>query len=211
MKKLYVIGDSISGHYWPFLKSGLCGMVECIERSGEIEARLNLDDPQGANSGDSKRVLALLRAHARTGGINADLLLVNCGLHDIKTDPRTGQKQVPLDQYVQNLKALVATARSMQPTLAWVRTTPCDDRVHNHPGMAFHRFARDADAYNRAAESVMTEAGVPILDLYTFTVNLGPDLYCDHVHFHEHIREKQGAFIAGWVMARFAGQSNPAV
>ena len=39
-----------------------------------------------------------------------------------------------------------------------------------------------------------------MIDLYTFTRNLGPDLYCDHVHFHEHVREKQGAFVAGWVM-----------
>ena len=54
--------------------------------------------------------------------------------------------------------------------------------------------------YNAAADGVMAAAGVPMIDLYTFTRNLGPDLYCDHVHFHEHVREKQGAFVAGWVM-----------
>jgi len=40
---------------------------------------------------------------------------------------------------------------------------------------------------------------VPVIDLNTFTLNLGADLYCDHVHYHEPIREKQAAFIAGWL------------
>ena len=65
--------------------------------------------------------------------------------------------------------------------------------------MAFHRFVADCLAYNDAADRVMAEAGVPSIDLFTFTRNLGPDLYCDHVHFVEPIREKQAAFIAGWV------------
>jgi len=29
----------------------------------------------------------------------------------------------------------------------------------------------------------------------------GPYLYCDHVHFHDSIREKQAAYIAGWLGA----------
>jgi len=57
-------------------------------------------------------------------------------------------------------------------------------------------------AYNDVADRVMREAGVPVMDLYTFTCNLGTDLYCDHVHFHSHVREKQAAFIAGWLYAR---------
>ncbi len=65
-------------------------------------------------------VLSFLRAKAESGGIEADLLLVNCGLHDIRTDPETGTRQV---------------------------------------------------------------------------------LYCDHVHFQDHIRQKQAAFVAGWLMA----------
>jgi len=39
---------------------------------------------------------------------------------------------------------------------------------------------------------------IAIIDLYTFTRNLGPDLYCDHVHFLEHIREKQARFLTNW-------------
>jgi len=65
--------------------------------------------------------------------------------------------------------------------------------------MTFHRFAADCERYNAVADEIMTEAGRPIIDLHTFTRNLGRDLYCDHVHFHESIRRQQAAFIAGWL------------
>ena len=202
---LYLIGDSISLHYGPYLQAYLDGVMTYARKEGEDEALLNLDNPQGANGGDSGMVRAFLAAKVAAGDLDADLLLVNAGLHDIKTDPVTGARQVPLDQYTANLRAIVDLAETLPARLVWIRTTPCDERVHNRPDMAFHRFAADCDAYNAAADAVMAAAGVPVIDLHTFTRNLGPDLYCDHVHFHEHVREKQAAFIAGWVLG-FVGR-----
>ncbi|MEZ4867219.1 MAG: GDSL-type esterase/lipase family protein [Caldilineaceae bacterium] len=199
MKKLYVLGDSISIQYGPYLQQALQGVMAYARKEGETEALLNLDNPQGANGGDSGMVLAFLRGLQRQGGLDADLLLLNCGLHDIKTDPQSGQQQVPLDRYQENLHAIVNLVATLQPALVWVRTTPCDEHVHNTLQKSFHRFAADCAAYNAAADAIMTAAGVPLLDLHTFTHNLGPDLYCDHVHFHEAIRAQQGAFIAGWL------------
>ena len=72
-----------------------------------------------------------------------DLLLLNCGLHDIKTDPSTGEQQVPLVQYQKNLQQIVALLQETSVELVWMRTTPCDESVHNHPDMKFHRFAAD--------------------------------------------------------------------
>jgi hypothetical protein len=149
-------------------------------------------------------VLAFLRAKAAAGGLAADLLLLNCGLHDIKTDPATGRKQVPLADYRRSLAAIVELRPRLCPALAWMRTTPADERVHNKPGMAFHRFAADVEAYNAAADAIMAGAGVPVVDLFAFTRNLGPDLFCDHVHFAEPVRRQQAAFLAGW-LARWAG------
>ncbi len=204
MKKIYIIGDSISIQYGPYLQAYLNGIIDYARKEGEEEALLNLDDPQGANGGDSGRVLAFLAAKAAAGGVDADLLLVNCGLHDIKTDPVTGRKQVPLSQYRENLRAVLAVATQVRPRLVWLRTTPCDEAIHNTADMTFHRFAADGVAYNQAADEIMRAAGVPIIDLYTFTRNLGPDLYCDHVHFHEPVRQKQAAFLAGWLLG-FSG------
>lgn len=199
MKKVYVIGDSISIQYGPYLERALRGIMTYARKEGEAEALLNLENPQGANGGDSSMVLSYLRARLTAGGIDADLLLLNCGLHDIKTDPSTGQRQVFLEQYQQNLKSIIKVVGKMKPDLVWIRTTPCDETVHNHPGMSFHRFSADCDAYNQAADRIMAESSIPTVDLHTFTRNFGPDLYCDRVHFHDRIREKQGVFIAGWL------------
>ncbi|MCF7838215.1 MAG: SGNH/GDSL hydrolase family protein [Candidatus Marinimicrobia bacterium] len=196
---IFVIGDSISVQYGPYLATYLDGVMGYARKQGEQAALVDLDDPQGTNGGDSGRVLAYLQAKAARGGIDAELLLVNCGLHDIKADPVSGAHQVPLEQYQENLRAIVATVAPMKPQLVWMRTTPCDERVHNYEGRSFYRFAADGRAYNQAADQIMTAAGVPIIDLYTFTDNLGSDLYCDHVHFKEPIREKQAAYIAGWL------------
>lgn len=200
MKRVYIVGDSISIQYGPYLQGMLRGVLHYSRKEGEEEAKLNLDRPQGSNGGDSGMVLDYLRGRAATGGIPADLLLLNCGLHDIKTDPATGRKQVPLPDYERNLRALLDLRPRLGAALVWIRTTPCDEAVHNaNPGMAFHRFARDVEDYNNAADAIMSPAGVPIIDLFTFTRNIGPDLYCDHVHFVDAVRRQQAAFIAGWL------------
>lgn len=196
---LYVIGDSISIHYGPYLKKQLHGVVGYARKEGEEEVRLNLDNPSGANGGDSSMVLSFLQGKAKSGGIDADLILVNCGLHDIKTYRDFGKKQVAIENYASNLRVIIQTITAMKPKMVWVRTTPLDENVHNARGVGFLRFNVDHEAYNLVADEIMHEAAVPVIDLHTFTANLGPDLYCDHVHFHEPIREKQDAYIAGWL------------
>jgi lysophospholipase L1-like esterase len=199
--KIYVLGDSISIGYGPFLDAYLNGIIEYSRKEGEEEALLNLDKPQGANGGDSGMVLSFLKAKAESGGIDADMLLLNCGLHDIKTNPKTGEKQVPIDRYRENLEAIVHTVSSMKCSLIWIRTTPCDEAVHNKRCKDFHRFSADCIAYNNVADQIMKASGIPSIDLYSFTLNLGENLYSDHVHFPQHIKEKQAAFISGWLMA----------
>jgi len=197
--KIYVLGDSISIHYGHFLQTYLKGVMEYSRKEGEEEALLNLDNPQGANAGDSSMVLSFLKAKARRGDIDADLLLLNCGLHDIKTHPQTGRKQVPLKQYDSNLRSIVKMVESSGSQLIWIRTTLFDDVIHNRFEVGFYRYVEDCIAYNRIADHVMKENKIPIIDLCTFTLNLGSKLYCDHVHFHGHVCEKQAAFIAGWL------------
>lgn len=200
MTRIHIVGDSISIQYGPYLQAMLADTgIDYSRKSGEAEALLNLDNPQGANGGDSDRVLTYLKTMVKEGQLNADLLLVNCGLHDIKTNPDTGAKQVPLERYVANLKAMVQLADSQPWSLVWIRTTPCNEHIHNRMNRHFHRFATDCQAYNQAADRVMAEGGCPIIDLYTFTANLGGDSYCDHVHFTESVRQQQAAYMAGWL------------
>ena len=199
MKKLYVIGDSISMQYGPHLKRALRGVMSYARKDDHAVARLGLAPAQDANGGDSSMVLAFLQAALAAGAIEADVIAVNCGLHDIKTTPATGQEQVPLEEYRQNLGRIVAAAREIATTVVWIRTTPVDEKRHNGSGMEFHRFEADCDAYNRAADEIMAAFAVPAIDLHTFTSNLGDDLYADHVHFHDHVARSQASFIAGWL------------
>src|SRR5580658_3164656 len=103
--KIYVIGDSISVQYGPYLQSYLKGFLEYSRKEAEEEAALHLDNPQGAGGGDSSMVLSFLKAKVPAHGIDADFVLLNCGMHDIKTDPTSGTKQVPLQRYEENLRA----------------------------------------------------------------------------------------------------------
>ncbi len=200
LPRLFVLGDSISIQYGPYLEQFVAGRFQYARKEGTELALQNLDMPQGANGGDSSHVLQFLKGMQAQGGLAADILLLNCGLHDIKTDPASGARQVEPDAYEANLLAIVQLVREMGLKLVWVRTTPVEDVVHNtRPGMAFHRFAADNEVYNAIADGIMRLSDVPCIDLHTFTRRLGPDLYCDHVHFHEPVREKQAAYIAGWL------------
>jgi len=203
--KIFVIGDSISVHYGPHLEKYLNGVIEYERKDGNAEALKNLDIPQGANGGDSEKVLEYLEARAENAPIDADYILINCGLHDIKTDSKTGEKQIPIEQYAKNLKQIINVSQKSGLKVIWMRTTPADEAVHNAIQPDFKRFKADCIAYNEAADQVMADASVPSIDLYTFTNNISDDVYCDHVHFHEHVREKQAAFIAGYLNAMVNG------
>lgn len=195
---VYVIGDSISIQYGPYLEQALAGRFRYDRKSGEAEALLNLDVPMGANAGDSSRVLDFLQACLQGGQFHPDVLLLNCGLHDIKRHLTHGTCQVPLASYRDNLREVVGLCRHARIRLVWVRCTPVVDEIHNTPTSLFHRHAGDLAAYNACADDVMKEAGIPVIDLHAFTRGLGNDaeIFCDHVHFSEPVRLKQGTFLA---------------
>lgn len=196
--EVYVIGDSISIHYGAYLENHLKDFMHYRRKEGINEAMKHLDIPDGANCGDSSMVLSYLKVLKAAGELTSDFVMVNCGLHDIKTSKETGKIQIPLEQYRSNLSSIINIFSDLDGVnLLWVSTTPCDEKVHNHPRIAFHRYANDCLAYNAVANDLMSKRGIPILDLHAFTVSLGHDLYCDHVHFHDHVRQKQAAFLAG--------------
>lgn len=198
---LFVVGDSISLDYGPHLAAALSPAIKYARKSGEDMAYQNLDIPQGANGGDSGMVLDYLKARVGDVAFQPDLLLVNAGLHDIKTDPASGLRQVPVDRYRQNLEAIVALAARNGWRLAWIRTTPVDDATHNSRQRHFQRHSADVETWNKVADSVMTAAGIPVADLYRFTCSLGDPvtLFRDHVHFHPAVSKAQGTWLAEWV------------
>jgi polygalacturonase len=199
-QRIFVIGDSISLDYDRSLARNLAPRFAYDrKRDDGTGTSIDLDDPKGANGGDSRMVLDYLRRRRERNPIAADVLVLNCGLHDLRTDPATGEKRVPLPEYSANLRAILDEAAAMGLAVAWVRITPVNEAIHNSRCTKFHRFTADIDAYNRAADEVMRTAGIPLIDLHAFTLPLMPAALTDHVHFNESTREQQGAFIASSV------------
>ena len=199
MKKVYVLGDSISIHYGPYFKQFTQGVFAYDRKRGD-EALEDLDQPVGANGGDSRRILSYLSSSGEWK--DADILLVNCGLHDLKKDRETKIYQVDLAEYADNLKKAVDVIKQTDITPVWVNTTPVDGQMHAER-KPFDRFNEDVLQYNSVAEKIMQDQQIDILDLYTFTANIRLDepLQRDGVHFIEPVRARQAAFIAGWLSA----------
>jgi lysophospholipase L1-like esterase len=189
---LHIVGDSISIHYGPYLQVMLTGVMTYSRKTAPDGS---LDDSGAANGGDSSMVLGYLRALQADRPV--DILLLNCGLHDIKRDVTTHTLQIAFDQYETNLCKILAQAQRLATHAIWVRTTPVIAELHNRLNTSFQRFESDVDAYNAAADHIVHEHGVATIDLFTFTHNLGPDVYVDHVHYTTGVRMQQAAFIAG--------------
>jgi len=199
-RSLFVIGDSISIHYGPYLDQMTQG-VFCYSRKSGLDAALrDLNQALGANGGDSGHVLDYLSDMSADENWHHDILLLNCGLHDIKTDPRTGAAQVPLAAYARNLSRIFQIAKRVAAHPVWVSSTPVDDERHQRFNPGFIRHQADLLRYNAAAAEQARLAGIPIADLADFTGKLGADLYADHIHFTEPVRQLQAAFLAGFVI-----------
>ncbi|MDQ7094031.1 SGNH/GDSL hydrolase family protein [Desulfosporosinus sp. PR] len=195
-KTVVALGDSISIHYSPFLKDMISSRFEYRQKRQVGDAFKDLDQPKGANAGDSNLVLEYLRDEDKKGE-SYDILLINCGLHDIRVERRTHQIQTGKKQYLDNLNRICEVALKMSQRVFWISTTPVVDRIHNHRAEGFLRYGKDVVSYNNLAEIVMDNYQISIFDLFSFTKSLGTDIYYDHVHFTEEVRALQAAFISG--------------
>lgn len=197
MQKYLMLGDSISIHYGTYLKKMLDGLVEFDSKPGILEALKNLDMPAGSSCGDSGQVLEYLSEKNEKKELRYDLVTLNCGLHDVKTDPRTGEMQVPIGCYEEHLRKIFSLLKNTGAGVLWIRTTGVNDRRHNERTAEFKRHNKDIVEYNATADSLVREFQFGSIDLYTFTRQFGDAAYCDHVHYVEEVRGLQAAFIAG--------------
>lgn len=194
-RKLFVVGDSISIQYGPYLRDMVEGMMKYDRKRGEDQS-LDLPDIKGANGGDSRMVLEYLYEEIKKGK-KYDILMINCGLHDVKIDDNN-KLQVDRMEYQHNVQRIVELAKENSESVIWVRTTPLVDEIHNQKA-SFKRYNKDVIAYNSTADEIMKRHSIPIIDLFSFTNQFNENVYCDHVHFVPRIRELQAAYIAGYL------------
>jgi dienelactone hydrolase/lysophospholipase L1-like esterase len=155
LPKVVLVGDSIRIGYAPVVARLLAGKATVVS----VEA----------NGEDSSNVLRNLEAWAIRA--NPDLIHFNAGLHDLKLLKKTREYQVPLEQYRQNLVAIVQRIRKeTSASLIFASTTPIVDARHARRGAEFDRFERDVARYNETAISAMRGEGIPVNDLHWLVV-----------------------------------------
>jgi lysophospholipase L1-like esterase len=200
LPKLFLVGDSISIYYTPILDADLANEASLTRKMSAAPESIpvQLGDPN-VQGGNSRMVLEYLRGRFQEEGFHPEVVLVNCGLHDIKRVPKTNVIAVEAGEYELNLKAIEDLVRSHHAKLVWISTTPVDDARHNALSKEFFRYNADVVRYNEIAAKLFKSSGVPIIDLYTFTAHFGNGHYIDHVHFDEPTRALQAAYIAGFL------------
>lgn len=191
--KVFVVGDSISMHYGPYLEKSLTGFFIYDRKKGSENS---LDNPNGANGGDSDMVVSYLNELKENPNFQTDYLVVNCGLHDIKRNSENSNPQVSLEQYSKNLLKIISISKELNAKLIWINSTPVVDSVHNSK-VGFIRYNEDIIKYNSESHKIMNKMKIPVIDIFTFTKKFIPEGYIDHVHYKNEVRQKQADFIAG--------------
>lgn len=146
LPRVLLIGDSISIGYTVATRQALAGKAN-VHRAP-------------TNCGPTTRGLEQLDNWLGEG--RWDVIHFNFGLHDLKRID--GKHQVPLDQYENNLRELVARLKKTGARLIWCSTTPVPQ------GSSPPRSTEDVPKYNAVAQKIMEEHGVAIDDLYAFAL-----------------------------------------
>lgn len=196
MTSLFVLGDSISINYGPYLSALLPDGWHYARKTAIPGTTFALSE----NGKDSDTCRQYLEYRFAQGGFAPDVLLLNCGLHDIKRDPVTDKRQVSAEDYSENLRVMRDLLHAKGIRLIWVNTTPVDDAHHARHSAEFVRRNADVIAVNTAAAAIFDAHSIPTIDLYGFTSHLTAieqPLYGDHVHFTEAVCRMQAAYIAG--------------
>ena len=112
MKHVILIGDSIRMGYLPYVAQ-------------ELEGEGTVWGPE-INGGTCRNILAHLEEWALARP--ADIVHINCGLHDLARDPDEsgviGNSRVPLEEYEANVHEILSRVQQRGKCVLWATTTP---------------------------------------------------------------------------------------
>ncbi len=185
MKDVILIGDSIRMGYEATVRELLADV-----------ARVTAPKDNGATSDN---VVAHLAEWALSRP--ADVIHINCGLHDIKAELDQPLRRIPLARYAANVRyMLTRLVNETDATILWASSTPVSEAAHNAL-KPFARYEADVAAYNAAAKEVAGELGVAVDDLFAIVTEAGRDelLMDDGVHFEAPGCELLGRAVAACV------------
>ncbi|HJA93495.1 MAG TPA: SGNH/GDSL hydrolase family protein [Candidatus Eisenbergiella merdipullorum] len=170
LPKVLLIGDSIKIGYSPFVKEELKDTAQTVylQENGRFSAF----------------VLRMLYDcyHSPDIGTDVDLIYWNCGLWDVLRIMGDGP-QTTIGDYQTYLKRIIKRMRKMYPDakMIFALTTPVLEG--ESPNKEFIRYNKDIRDYNRAAQEIMSQAGIQTDDLYQITVGLPREYHSDWTHY----------------------------
>ena len=182
---LYSSGDSISMGYWPYLEGELHDTINVY-----YQRELAKDMPGIGlrNNGHAHLAYGVLQAAYKDRCFRPDYVLINFGLHMIRTHHRKVQ------EYGAWIEKFAALAKAEGARMIWVNTTPYQQSFRP-------RQNETIKAFNAVATEVAGKHGVPVIDLHACMleqVKAKGDkvVFTDGVHFTEETKKRQAAFIA---------------
>ncbi|GAC1464996.1 MAG: hypothetical protein NVSMB9_04190 [Isosphaeraceae bacterium] len=187
-----LVGDSIRLAYAPFV-------TESLRETAEVNS-------PAQNGGDSANVVKNLDDWI----IRHDPAVVyfNAGLHDIRTDPKTGKRQIDLEAYKKNLAVIVGRLeRETTARLIFATTTPVID-ARQPFDKGFVRRETDVESYNAAAREVLSSSAVVAVDdLHALVKTLGEAsaMADDGVHYTREASRALGDHVARTIRAALKG------
>ncbi|MFM2233162.1 MAG: hypothetical protein RJB31_1863 [Bacteroidota bacterium] len=158
VKRVLVIGDSISIGYTPFIKTAMSPNVEVAHNPG--------------NGGSTLRGMESMEKWLDNR--DWDVILFNFGLHDMvhkdssgKYDVVNGTIAVPLKEYKKNLEAIADKLNETTAKVIFVTTTMVPDGASG-------RKTASVPEYNEVALKVMKKKSIKVVDLYQPSLEIHP-------------------------------------
>lgn len=179
--KVHLIGDSIRLNAQPFARRFLAPAY-CV--AGPL-----------VNCESSHIVAANIRNWLT--GADADVIHINCGLHDIRHDPGCDRPVSSPNEYLANLSSIFAYLATSRARIIWATSTPINEGAHNRNKQS-RRYQADLLRYNCLSVELARDAGFDINDMYEklSSTNVQALLLPDGVHFTPEGNELIGKFIA---------------
>lgn len=204
-KRVFVIGDSISMGWQPFLAQELDGIAS-VSRPQQNERNENC---AGTTRGVARIAAWLDQADA------PDLILFNFGLHDMKhVNPEDGKnsndpahpRQAEPEIYERQLAQIVDQLEKTGARLIFLTTTPVPSG-----GVKPLRRMGDPLLYNALARRIMDARGIEVIDLYSPALEFQtPWQQPANVHFTKEGSSQLAGLIAKRVRPWLASQATTA-
>ena len=173
MKKILLLGDSISIGYREFVKAAFSGVAEVVypTENGRFAANL----------------LRRLYDYKTELQLSDEVSLVhwNAGLWDDLILP-DGKHQTPLAHYTENIDRICNTLKILFPNAKYIfaTSTPVLEEIYPEKFAYYRRYNRDTQSYNEAARRVAVRHGCTIDDLYSVMANTPREYHSDPTHFN---------------------------